>query len=306
LRVITLGTGAGRPTPIRSASATALEYEGDVILFDCGEGTQVQLARSTLRWGAVSAIFIGHLHGDHISGLPGLLGTWSLSDRTTSLKIFGPPGIRSYLDFLQRLKTLWIQYPVEVVEITGPGVILDEKEYQVETSRLDHIIECWGYVFREKPRPGYFDEEKAKDLGIPPGPERARLVRGESVKSQSGTMVRPEEVVGPPRRGRSVAYCLDTTPCKNDVALARGVDLLIHEATFDDSLREEMKSWGHSTAAQAAEVAKEAQARQLVLTHLSPRYPDPSPLLIEAQKIFPATEMAHDLSEFKVEASSDF
>jgi len=302
VRIITLGTGAGRPTPQRSASAVALEYEGDVILFDCGEGTQVQLARSPLRWGTIPAIFIGHLHGDHVSGLPGLLGTWSLGDRSVPLKVFGPPGMKSYLRFLQDLKTLWIQFPIEVTEIKKPGVILETEDYQVETIRLNHIIECWGYVFREKDRPGRFDEEKAGQLKIPPGPLRARLVKGEDVVLGDGRKIRSNELVGPKRPGRSAAYCLDTAPCENAVALARGVDLLIHEATFDDSVRDEMQKWGHSTAGQAAETAREAKAKRLILTHVSPRYPDPKILLNQAREIFPNTELADDFSEFAVDA----
>lgn len=302
MRIITLGTGAGRPTPQRSASAVALEYEGDVILFDCGEGTQVQLARSPLKWGSIPAIFIGHLHGDHVSGLPGLLGTWSLGDRNAPLKVFGPPGIKSYIRFLQEMKTLWIQYPLEVIEVRKPGLLLETEDYQVETIRLNHIIECWGYVFREKDRPGRFDEAKAERLGIPPGPLRARLVKGEAVTLEGGLTVQPGEIVGPKRPGRSAAYCLDTAPCKNAVALAQGVDLLIHEATFDDSVRDEMQKWGHSTAGQAAETARDAGVQRLILTHVSPRYPDPRILLNQAQTIFPESVLAEDLSEFVVEA----
>jgi ribonuclease Z len=244
MRVVTLGTSAGRPTHLRSASSVALEYDGEIVLFDCGEGTQAQLGRSPLRWGNIKAIFIGHLHGDHVNGLPGILGTFSLTDRTLPLKVFGPPGLKRYLEILQEVKTLWINFPIEVIEVRKPGVILNEKKYQVETARLDHVIECWGYVFREKPRPGHFDEAKAERLKIPHGPLRSRLVRGEAITLEGGSLIQPGEIVGPPRPGRSVAYCLDTCPCENDLLLAKGVDLLIHESTFDDSLRQEMKKWG--------------------------------------------------------------
>ncbi|MFO1518727.1 MAG: ribonuclease Z [bacterium] len=301
MRIVTLGTSAGRPTPHRSASAAALEFDGDVFLFDCGEGTQAQLARSPLKWGNIRAIFIGHLHGDHVNGLPGLLGTYSLADRQEPLHLFGPPGLKKYLRVLQEVKTLWVNFPFRVTEITAPGVILDDKKFQVETARLDHVIECWGYVFREKQRPGVFDEAKAQAMGIPIGPLRSKLVHGESITLENGLVIQPGEIVGPPRPGRSVAYCLDTCPCQNDWKLASEVDVLIHEATFDDSLRNEMKKWGHSTSAQAAEVALKARANQLILTHISPRYANPDLLLKEAQRVFKNSEMAWDLSEFTVE-----
>ncbi len=298
MRIITLGTSAGRPTPERSASCVALEFDGESFLFDCGEGTQLKIIHSPLRWGNLKAIFITHLHGDHINGLPGLLGTLSSTEREAPLKIFGPRGIRQYIAILKELRTMWIGFPLEITEVNAPGVILDSGKYQVETAKLDHIIECWGYVFREKDRPGHFDEQKAKKMNVPFGPIRADLVAGKNIILGDGTVIRPEELIGPKRPGRSVAYCLDTKPCEGDLILAKEVDLLIHEATFDDTLRKEIETWGHSTAAQAAEVATQSKVKQLLLTHISPRYPNAKILLQEARNLFKNSEIAFDLSEW--------
>jgi ribonuclease Z len=295
MRVITLGTGAGRPTLQRFTSATALEHEGEVLLFDCGEGAQIQLMRSPLHWGRLSTIFIGHLHGDHLYGLPGLLGTMSLAERQAPLKLFGPVGLKAYLQTLQAVQSLWVRFPMEVVEIEAAGRILETKSYEVFTAPLKHVIPCWGFRFLEKPRPGLFNEKKAVELGIPPGPLRGDLVRGKSVHLADGREIQPEELVGPPRPGLSFAYCLDTQPCDSVLELAQGVDCLVHEATFAKDLQAEAKQWGHSTAGDAASMAKEAGAKKLVLTHLSSRYMGSDVLLQEAKENFENSLLAEDL-----------
>lgn len=300
MRVITLGTGAGRPTLQRNASATALEYEGDTFLFDCGEGTQLQLMKTAFHWGKIRAVFIGHLHGDHVNGLPGLLGSLSLSDREAPMQVFGPKGIRKFLNNFFKCQATQLRFPMEVVEISTSGVLWDAENYTVEAHPLEHTLKCWGYVFREKDRPGEFDAAAAEKRGVPVGPVRGQLVKGETVKLEDGTVLRPEDFVGPPRPGRSVAYCLDTRPCRGAVALAEGVDLLIHEATFGAEFQQEAHDWGHSTAADAARTAREAGARQLILTHISQRYPDASILLKEAREIFPNVRLASDLEVFSI------
>ncbi len=300
MRIITLGTGAGRPTLHRLTSAVAVEYEGDSLLFDCGEGTQVQLMRSALKWGRIKAIFLGHLHGDHLNGLPGLLGTFSLSDRTQPLKVFGPKGLKAYLELLFQVKSLWVRFPMEIVEIREPGILLKEPTYQIETAPLDHTIECWGFAFHERDRPGKFNRKKAERLGVPSGPLRARLVQGEAISLENGRVITPQELVGPPRPGRRVVFCWDTKPCKNAVQFAQGADLLIHESTFDESFAQEAHNFGHSTAADAARTAQEAGAHRLLLTHISQRYLDEKLLTQEAQGIFPAAAVAFDLDEFFV------
>ncbi len=300
MRVITLGTGAGRPTLRRSASAVGLEYLGETFLFDCGEGTQLQLMKTAFRWGKLNAAFIGHLHGDHVNGLPGLLGTMSLSDRQTPMTVFGPKGLKKFLRLFEKIQSMALRYPLKVVEISKPGVLWESENFSVEAKPLDHVIECWGYVFREKKRPGHFDNQKATAAGIPEGPGRADLVRGEKITLADGRIFLPEDFVGPSRPGRSVAYCLDTKYGKKALGLAQGVDLLLHEATFDHTFQNEAGLWGHSTAADAARVAREAGVGELILTHISQRIQDEAVLLQEAKDIFPNTKIASDLEVFEV------
>lgn len=305
MRVITLGTGAGRPTLKRSASATGLEFEGETFLFDCGEGTQIQLMKSPFKWGKMTAIFIGHLHGDHVNGLPGLLGTLSLSGREDPLKVFGPVGIKNLLETHRDCQSMGLQYELEVVEITETGCLLKGKNYEVHTMPLSHVIPCWGYVFREQVRPGRFNQEKAEKEGIPFGPYRAQLVQGRSVKLSDGREFHAKDFIGPPRPGRSFAHCLDTRRSPEAIALAKGVDLLLYESTFSAADNMDARDWGHSTAADAALVAKEAGVDTLVLTHISQRYPSPKILLEEAQAIFPKTHIASDLQVFRVDPKGE-
>lgn len=305
MRVITLGTGAGRPTLKRSASATGLEFEGETFLFDCGEGTQTQLMKSPFKWGKMTAIFIGHLHGDHVNGLPGLLGTLSLSGREEPLKVFGPVGLKQLLQAHRDCQSIGVQYPLEIIEITQSTCLLDGKNYQIHTKPLSHVIPCWGYIFQEKIRPGKFNREKADQEGIPSGPYRAQLVQGSSITLNDGRTFDPQDFVGPPRPGRSFAYCLDTRRSPEAVALAQGVDLLLYEATFSAKDNLDASDWGHSTAADAAHVAVDAGVDTLVLTHISQRYPSPHLLLEEASAIFPKTRMASDLQVFRVDPKGE-
>lgn len=301
MRVITLGTGAGRPTLRRSSSAVGLEYLGETFLFDCGEGTQIQLMKTSFHWGKMSAIFIGHLHGDHVNGLPGLLGTLSLSDRHSPLTVYGPQGLKKFIQVHQDLQAMTLRFPLELVEITEPGILIKNKRYRVEAFPLKHSVTCWGYTFRESQQPGRFDREKADRMGIPVGPLRAQLVHGEIVTLEDGRTFHSQDFVGPPRPGRSVGYCLDTVPCDAAVQLARGVDLLLYESTFSNSEGDVAHQWGHSTAADAANVAKEAGVGQLILTHISQRYGDVGFLLEEARAIFPDTLVASDLDIFSLD-----
>lgn len=269
------------------------------MLFDCGEGTQMQLLRTGLRMSRMRYVFVTHMHGDHVLGLPGLLGTLNLSRHTSPVDIFGPPGIARYLRDVSRATHFRPIYPLTVHEVE-PGVVLETDELTVEAGQLDHRVPAFGYAVQERDRPGRFRLEDAKRLGIPAGPLYGRLQRGETITLDDGRRIAPHEVLDAPRRGLRCVYCTDTGPSERAVALARGADLLVHEATYLDEMADEAEERGHSTAAGAARVALEAGARHLLITHFSPRYDDASPLLAEAREIFPETTAARDLLEVEV------
>lgn len=303
MRVIPLGTSSGKPTLKRNVSALAVAREGEWLLFDCGEGTQTQIARAGLNPSRLAAIFITHLHGDHFNGLSGLLSTMGLDRRTRDLTLVGPQGIREYLDTLARLKILFINYPLKLMELSSMielTQVYDAADYTVSAYPLDHRIFDIGYRVQERERPGRFNLERAHALGIPEGPLFGRLQSGKNVQLDDGRVIQPSEVLGPPRQGKAIAYCTDTRPFAGSVALARDVDLLIHEATYTQELTEEAHEYGHSTAAQAARIAIDSRARQLLITHFSTRYPDATPLLEEARAVFSNTIMAQDLIEVEV------
>jgi len=303
MRVIPLGTSSGRPTLKRNVSALAVAREAEWLLFDCGEGTQTQIARAGLSPSRLTAVFITHLHGDHFNGLPGLLSTMGLNQRTRGLTLRGPRGIREYIDTLERLRVSFVSYPIELREfasLSELSIVHQSVDYTVSACQLDHRIFALGYRVDEHPRPGRFNVERARSMGVPEGPLWGRLQSGEDVQLEDGRVVHPSDVLGPARPGKSVAYCLDTRPCPSSVELARGVDLLIHEATYTEEFVQEAREYGHSTAAQAARTARDAGARRLLITHFSTRFPDPTPLLEEARAIFPNTVLAEDLAEIEV------
>lgn len=295
-------------------SGLAVKREGEWLLFDCGEGTQTQIARAHLTPNRLSAIFITHLHGDHFNGVSGLLATMGLDRRERHLNLVGPHGMGEYLDMLARLKILFVNYPLELREFKATDlnstkgsslsergeVVYETPLYTVTARALDHRIFALGYRIEERPRPGRFDIEKAHALGIPEGPLFRRLQSGEDVELADKRVIRSSDVVGPPRAGKVIAYCTDTRPCAASIELARDADLLIHEATYTDDMVREADEYGHSTAAQAALVARDAGARKLLITHFSTRYSDVSPLLGEAQEVFPDTVAAEDLAEIEV------
>ena len=303
MRVIPLGTSSGKPTLKRNVSALAVAREAEWLLFDCGEGTQMQITRAGLSPSRLSAVFITHLHGDHFNGLPGLLSTMGLDRRTRGLGLTGPQGIREYLDLLERLRVAFLTYPVELRQFNSLAestVVYETAEYSVSALALDHRLFALGYRIDERPRAGRFNVEQARKLGVPEGPLWGRLQSGEDVRLVDDSVVRSSDVMGAERPGKSVAYCLDTRPCAMAVQLARNVDLLIHEATYTEEFASEAQQYGHSTAAQAARTARDAGARRLLITHFSTRFPDPAPLLEEARAIFPDTILAEDLMEIEV------
>jgi ribonuclease Z len=297
-RLVFLGTAGSWPTAERSVSATALKRGAEVILFDCGEGTQRQFQRSPLSYMEVSRICLSHLHGDHVLGLPGLVQTMDMNGRTAPLHVVGPPGTMDLVRQLVPVGHYKPSYPIEVQEVRD-GARLDGGSYSIHARALKHNVPNLGYALVEAQRPGRFHKQRALDLGVPEGPSFGKLQRGEDVRLPDGRTVRSEQVVGPARPGRKVVVTGDCLPCEATVELARGADVLVHDATFGSEFADANK-YGHSTAAQAAFIAQRAGARRLVLTHFSARYRDVAPLLAEARAVFGPTEAAHDLLELDV------
>ncbi len=287
MRVTFLGTSGAVPTTERNTSAVFVNREGDGLLFDCGEGTQRQMMRFNTGF-AVEHVFLTHLHGDHVLGLPGLVQTWDFNDREEPLAVHAPAGNRGQVEDLVHAAGNDPAFPVRIDQVSPGDVVVDRDDYEVRAVRTEHRCNAVGYAVVEDDRKGRFDREKAEEeLGIPPGPEYSKLHRGESVELDDGRVVEPEQVVGPPRPGRTLVYTGDTVPTDEVVAASEDADLLIHDATFAEDWKERAKATAHSTARQAAEVASEAGAKRLALTHVSTRYGgDPSPLAHEARDAF--------------------
>ena len=295
-----LGTAAARPTVERGVSSVAVVREGETLLFDCGEGTQRQMMRYGVAFG-LEDIFFTHTHSDHVLGLAGLLRTMSLQGRSEPMRLWGPRGSGKTLREHISLGGDRLQFPVTVTEIE-PGSSLTRKEYDIHTFAVDHGgARAIGYAIAEHDRLGRFNPDLAREMGIPEGPLWGRLHKGETITLPDGRTVSPAALVGGARRGRKVVLSGDTRPCDALVAAAHDADLLVHEATFADEEMERARETGHSTASEAAHMAREAGARRLVLTHLSARYSrDWDLLLQEARAIFPATHVARDGMEMEL------
>jgi len=292
IRVTFLGTSAARPTVRRNVSGLFLQREGESFLFDCGEGTQRQMMRFGTGF-AVHHLFISHLHADHFLGLTGLLRTMGLQGRAEPLTLYGPRGSGSTLRQAVELGVERVGFEVRVRELED-GEGLETEEYSIRAFSVRHGPPAVGYVLDEHDRPGRFDIERAREMGIPEGPLFGQLHRGESVVVD-GRTIDPSDVVGPARPGRRVVYTGDTLPGEWTVEAARGANLLVHEATFCEDERDRARDTRHCTAHQAAEIAAQAGARRLFLTHISARYSeDPGPLQEEARAIFPGAIVAHD------------
>lgn len=302
--LVFLGTGSALPTARRNLSGVALVRQGEIFLFDCGEATQIQFRRAGLKPGKLRYIFISHFHGDHLFGLPGLLTSLKMLGCQQEIHLFGPQGLTSYIEFHRRLCGFELSFPLTIHEISEKSgqVIWQAADYHVEWQPLQHRLFTAGYALVEANRPGKFDEQRADALGVPFGPERGRLQAGESVVLANGKTITPAEVIGPPRPGVKIAYCVDTSPCAGEEWLAQQADALVADATFPAHEREWAQQTGHSTAAEAGELAQRCGVRHLFLTHFSGTlsHADLPAMVEEARAFLPQVTAATDLARFTI------
>jgi len=314
MKVIFLGTSSGMPTLKRNVSSIALVFinKNKLWLLDCGESTQQQIQKTSLKLSKLEKVFISHLHGDHVFGLPGLLASRGLrgGKNQQKIQIFGPKDLDIYLKETLNITKTYIPYEIEIKIIPpnlSAGIIWEDEEYIVRYTEVNHNIKTYAYSVEEKKDRSHFLIDKARQLNIPPGPIYRTLKEGKTVELPNGRIFQGKNFLNKIKKGRKIVFCGDTTYCKNLLHLAKGADLLIHEATFSQQEEDLAKRNFHSTTTMAAQVAKEAQVKQLILTHISPRYSSnnkltitESGLLIEAQSIFPDTILAEDFMEYEI------
>jgi len=299
VELIFLGTSAGVPTRTRNVTAILLNLQhptqAGLWLFDCGEGTQHQLLRTSFNPGKLDRIFITHLHGDHLFGLPGLLCSRSMAGNAQPLTIYGPKGIREFVETSLRLSGSWTDYPLTIEEVSE-GLVVDDGLRRVTAFALNHPVECYGYRIEEHDKAGALDAQALIALGITPGPLFQRLKSGETVTLPDGRIVHGEDFLAPAIPGKKLAIFGDTAPCPAALQLAQGVDIMVHEATLEYAMEEKANSRGHSSTHQAAQLARDAGAGRLVITHVSSRYDAEGSqhLLTECRTIFAHTTLAKD------------
>ena len=297
-----LGCGGMMPLPYRHLTSVLLRRDGDLFLFDGGEGTQVSLKRLNLKWKKIDAIFVSHTHADHVTGLPGILMLSSQVDRTEPLYIYGPPKIKEYIETSRSVLDMYINYPIIVKEITAPCVVHSGKDFYIRAFPLDHTKTCVGYTLEELDRPGEFNPQKARELGVPCGPLWSQLQNGNEVQATDGSIVKPEQVLGEKRSGRKFSFVTDTLYKPNIAQEVKGSDLLICEGMFEKALLDQAKEKKHMTAEQAATIARDANVRRMCMIHYSPRYTDKElhVLLEEAQAVWPQAELSHDRMQIDI------
>lgn len=305
MELLFLGTGAGVPAKHRNVTSIALkllEERNSVWLFDCGEGTQQQILHTTLKPRKIDKIFITHLHGDHIFGLPGLLSSRSFQGGDTPLTVYGPVGIREYILTSLKVSGTHLKYPLNFHEITETGTLIEEEHFTVTCLELDHGIQSFGYRIVEHDHKGMLQVERLKTDGVPFGPLYGRIKNGEDVTLDDGRVIHGADYVGAAQKGRIVTILGDTRKHQNSAILAKDANVLVHESTFDGADRKIARDYFHSTSLDAAEIAKEAKAKQLFLTHISARYlgKEAYELEKEAQTIFKNSKIVKDFDEFEI------
>jgi ribonuclease Z len=304
LEAFILGCGGMMPLPNRHLTSVLLRREGELFLFDCGEGTQVSLRKLNLRWKKISVIFISHTHADHVTGIPGLLMLSSQVDRDDPLYIIGPPRISEFIEANRRVLDMYINYEIIVKEITSPGIVYKGDGFHIRSFPLSHTKPCYGYTLEEDKRPGEFNVEKATELNIPVGKLWGKLQKGEVITTDDGREIHPNDVMGPKRMGRKFSFVTDTLALPEISTHVIGSDLFICEGMFSKELTEDAHSKKHMTAYEAAQIAASSPGvKKLALIHYSPRYTDYElkKILEEARSVFPETFLTRDRMIFPIE-----
>ncbi|MCE9993676.1 ribonuclease Z [Enterobacter asburiae] len=305
MELIFLGTSAGVPTRSRNVTAILLDLQqptrSGLWLFDCGEGTQHQLLRTAYHPGKLDKIFITHLHGDHLFGLPGLLCSRSMAGNPNPLTIYGPAGIAEFVETTLRLSGSWTDFPLKVVEITE-GELFDDGDFRVSAHPLAHPLECYGYRIEAHDKPGALDAAALIADGVKPGPLFQRLKQGDTVTLEDGREINGQRYLSAPQPGKTLAIFGDTSPCVGAMRLAQGVDVMVHEATLEAAMEEKANGRGHSSTRQAAQLARDANAGKLIITHVSSRYDAAgcARLLAECREVFASCELAEDFAQVSV------
>ncbi|MDD3985333.1 MAG: ribonuclease Z [Methanobacterium sp.] len=297
MELIFLGTSSAIPTNHRNHSSIALKSFGEIMLFDCGEGTQRQMTRARLSPMKVNKIFLTHFHGDHILGVPGIIQSMAFRGRTEPLHIYGPPGLSEFVKYIKNFGYFALSFDI-VENIISNGIVVDEEEYNVMCCKTEHSVTNFSYSINEKRSPKFLKENAIK-LGVKPGPDFGKLQNGIPVKVGE-KIIKPEQVLGEKRNGRKIIYSGDTRPCDKMIKFSANANILIHESTFNDSHTDKFYETGHSTASMAAEIAKKANVAKLILTHISTRYKDNRTIEKEARKIFENSIVAEDMMVVEV------